>query len=97
MRSERSSFPLILTLGAVSYSVLLAEGVSDGLTDLFLAHYQLFLPLDANKFLVNQVHRRLEFGAIVLLTISHSETYQSLQEETQLQLVKLVRCQGKFG
>ena len=97
MRSERSSFPLILTLGAVSYSVLLAEGVSDGLTDLFLAHYQLFLPLDANKFLVNQVHRRLEFGSIVLVTISHCETYQGLQEETQLKLVKLVRCQGKFG
>ena len=97
MRSERPSLPLIPALGAVSYTILLAEGISDGLTDLFLAHYQLFLPLDANKFLVNQVHRRLEFGAIVLVTISHSETYQSLEEETQLKLVKLVRCLGQFG
>ena len=97
MRSEWSFFPFIPALGAISYSILLAEGISDGLTDLFLAHYQLFLPLDANKFLVNQVHRRLEFGTIVLVTISHTETYQSLEEETQLQLVKLVRCLGQFG
>ena len=94
MRSEWPSFPIIPALGAISYSILLAEGISDGLTDLFLAHYQLFLPLDANKFFVNQVHRRLEFCSIVLVTISHSETYQSLEEETELKLVQLICSQG---
>ena len=94
MRSEWSSFPISPTLDPIADAILLAKGKSDGLTDLFLAHHQLFLPLDAKKFLVNQVHCRLEFGAIVLFTISNRETYYSLKEETQLQLVKLICCQG---
>lgn len=94
MGSEWSSFSISPTLDSLAYPILLAKGKSDGLTDLFLAHHQLFLPLDTKKLLVNQIDCRLEFGAIVLFTISNRETNYSLKEETQLQLVQLVRCQG---
>ena len=80
MRSEWSSFPISPALDFIANSILEAKGLSDCLTDLFLAHDQLFLPLDTKKFFVNQVHSRLEFDAIVLFTISHSETYNSLKE-----------------